>query len=75
MPPKKRIETQKTTILTNFPVITKVYQESTKSPKQIPTDILKIVKRKLDSGEEIWETEDGMKFKVDERGEIGDYIE
>ena len=75
MPPRKKVEVQKTTLLINFPVITKVYQESTKSPKQIPTDILKIGKRKLESGEEIWETEDGMKFKVDERGEIGEYIE
>ena len=74
MPPKKKQEVQKTTLLTNFPVITKHYQESSKNPQQVQTDVLKIQKVKQGSGEEVWETEDGMKFKVDERGEIGELI-
>jgi hypothetical protein len=72
MPPRKKtIEStpQKTTLLINFPLITQIYQESTKNPKQMPTDSMKIVKKG-----DVWETEDGLRFKVDARGDIGDMI-
>ena len=74
MPPKKKVEVQKTTILTKFPLITKLYQESEKSPQQYQTDTMKIKKIKLENGEEVWETEDGLQFKVDARGEIGELV-
>ncbi len=79
MPPKKKVDAKenvkpKATLLLNFPLITQVYQESAKNPQQVQTDTLKLVKKRLETGETVWETEDGMYFKVDERGDIGDWI-
>ena len=34
----------------------------------------KIMKKKLENGEVVWETENGLQFKVDIKGDIGEYI-
>jgi hypothetical protein len=50
-----------------------LYEESAEAPRKLPTDSYKIWKE-IQNGEEVWVSENGLIFKVDSSGDIGEFV-